>query len=90
MKKHIAIILTSVAFAFTPTNARANFDSDTSYKDDYSWNMSDSDQKKMATGMIMWGFFLAIASALLSAFIPNSTLPPGSDTPVTPTPTPIF
>ncbi len=90
MKRQIATILTAVIFTLTPTIARANFDSDTSYKDDYSWDMSDSDQKKMATGMLMWGFFLALASALLSAFIPNSTTPAGSTPPTPPPAPPIF
>ncbi len=73
MKKQVAIVITVVAFTFYPKILSANFTDDTSYKDKYSWEFSDSDQKKMAAGMLMWGFFLAVASALISAFIPNST-----------------
>ncbi len=88
MKKQIAIIITTIAFTFHPTIASANFTEDASYKDEYSWEMSDSDQKKVATGMLMWGFFLALASIMISAFIPNSTSPSGT-TPPTPGP-PVF
>lgn len=84
MKKQIAIVITMIAFMLHPTIASANFTDDVSYKDEYSWEMSDSDQKKMATGMLMWGFFLVIASALISGFIPNSTSPTGSTKPTTP------
>jgi hypothetical protein len=82
MKKQIALIITMVTFIFQPLSLSA-FVEDSSYKDQYSWEMSDSDQKKVATGMVMWGFFLAIASMLISGFIPNSTTPPTSVTPPT-------
>lgn len=82
MKKQITLIITVVAFIFHPLTLSA-FVEDSSYKDEYSWELSDSDQKKVATGMVMWGIFLAIASMLISGFIPNSTTPPTTTTPTT-------
>ncbi len=76
MKKQIYIIITALTFALSPNYLSANFVDDTSFQDEYSWDLTDSDQKKIATGMIMWGIFLSLAAAMLSAFIPNSTLPP--------------
>ena len=89
MKKQIAIFITLIAFSLHPTILSANFTDDASYKEEYSWELNDSNQKKMATGMLMWGFFLAIASALISAFIPNSTSTT-APTPPSPGPGPIF
>lgn len=86
MKKQITIVITAIAFTLHPTILSANFTDDPSYKEEYSFDMSDSNQKKMATGMIMWGFFLVIASALISAFIPNSTLDATAPTPPSPGP----
>lgn len=80
MKKRISLVITLIFFTLNPIHLSANFVKDTSYKDDYSWDLTDSDQKKVAAGMIMWGFFLIVASALLSGFIPNSTLPATSTT----------
>ena len=87
MKKRMAIIITVISFTLSSYLHAGNFTDDESYKDDYSWELTNSDQKKVACGMVMWGFFLAIASALISAFIPNST----SDTSTTPpSPSPII
>jgi ABC-type uncharacterized transport system permease subunit len=83
MRKKIAILLTMIAFSLQPVILSANFTDDTSYNDEYSWEMNDSNQKKVASGILIWGFFLCVASALLSAFIPNSTAPPAAPTPST-------
>lgn len=76
MKRKFTIIITALALIFQTTNLSANFTDDASFQDDYSWDLSDADQKKIASGMIMWGIFLSLAAAMLSAFIPNSTSPP--------------
>ena len=83
MKKRMAIIITVISFILHTHLSAGNFTDDASYKDEYSWEMSDSDQKKVACGMVMWGFFLVVASALISAFIPNST---STTTPTPPSP----
>ncbi len=75
MKKRLAIIITATLFAFQPALQAGNFTDDPSYKDEYSWDLTDSDQKKIACGMVIWGFFLVLASALISGFVPNSTAP---------------
>lgn len=78
MKRKLAIIITALTFFFQTTNLSANFTDDPT--DSYSWDLTDADQKKIATGMIIWGIFLSVAAAMLSGFIPNSTSPPTTPT----------
>lgn len=80
MKRNITITIMTLAFLFQTTHLSANFTDDASFQDNYSWDLTDADQKKIATGMIMWGIFLSLAAAMLSAFIPNSTTPPTTPT----------
>jgi hypothetical protein len=76
LKRQFGIIIIALIFALQPNYLSANFTDDTTFQDEYSWDLSDADQKKIASGMIMWGIFLSLAAAMLSAFIPNSTAPP--------------
>jgi hypothetical protein len=71
-KKTIRIIL-SLGILLIANTGYADIIEDSTSPDDYKWEMSDANQRKVASGMIMWGFLLAIASALISGFIPNST-----------------
>jgi len=75
MRRIITTLLTIVTFTLTPTMARCD-DSiidETFNQNGYTWGMSDKEQIKQMKGMVVWGFFMAIATMLLAGFIPNST-----------------
>jgi hypothetical protein len=73
MKKKILSSLLTFSMLLITNIAHADIVDDSTAPDAYKWEMSDTNQRKVASGMIMWGFLLAIASALISGLIPNST-----------------
>ena len=74
MKRKVLTIATASIFALTSTlrSAESSVMDEISNQNGYSWDMSDKDQVTQMKGMILWGFVLAIASALLAGLIPNS------------------
>lgn len=80
-------VLTCIAFSFHILPLHATTDTLTyneCLKDDYTFELGDANQKKVAIGMVAWGIIMATGIALLAAFIPDSTDPDattGSPTP---------
>lgn len=77
MTRRLLTIVTASIFALTSpiSSAESSVLDEISNQNGYSWDMSDKDQVTQMKGMILWGFVIAIASALLAGFIPNSTTP---------------
>lgn len=82
MKRQIISLVTLIFFIFTPKAAycESAVMEEISNQNGYSWSMSDEDQVTQMKGMILWGFLIAIASAVIVCIIPNSTATPGTST----------
>jgi len=82
MKRQIISLVTALFFALTPSAGHCESAAmeEISNQNGYTWSMSDEDQITQMKGMLLWGFFLAIASAVIVCIIPNSTTPSGTST----------
>ena len=80
MRKFFTII-TVISFTIHSfqINASESITKNKSKKVNYSWDLQDNNQKKIACGMLVWGVFMSTMIVLLSGFSPSSTAP-GSDT----------
>ncbi len=74
MKKILFIVLCVLVSVSTPNlySDNTQFTSNDSHKDEYSWKLTDENQKKQAVGMYAWGFFFTIAIAIIANLAPNS------------------
>jgi hypothetical protein len=61
-----------------------------SHKDQYSWTLTDENQKKQAVGMLAWGFLMTIVIAIVANLAPSNPAPTsttnntGTSTPTNP------
>lgn len=77
MKTKLLALLIAIVFGLTPTTVKADSGiiEEISNQNGYSWGMSDDEQITQMKGMILWGFCIAIASAILTIVIPHSISP---------------
>lgn len=77
MKNRITTIMAILTFILTPalTQAESPAVRSTSTKTIDPWELTDTNQTKIMSQMAVWGFLIALTSALLSIYIPNSTSP---------------
>ncbi|MBS0585072.1 MAG: hypothetical protein JSR76_02080 [Verrucomicrobia bacterium] len=71
--RRISLLLLLLTFTLFSTKAYA-YDSllrNTSMQDDYTYDNTDSNQKKIACGMYLWGFLLFCGIVVVSLVVPN-------------------
>lgn len=76
--KRIFVPIFSVIFLFSTSCVNAgttHFNEKDEEKNHYTWNPTDESQERQAVGMVLWGISIAVAAAIISAIIPNSTAP---------------
>ena len=72
MKNHFTSAICIVLILFsTPAYAKQSTPKETSQN--YSWDLTDENQRAVATHMLTFGILMTTAAILTSLFIPNST-----------------
>lgn len=76
MKRFLTITTCFMLILFNLNSAeRDTLYSNSECQENYSWELSDKCQKKVAVGMIAWGFLMTAVTVVAAIFIPHSFTP---------------